>query len=418
MKKITGLLLLIWLAASNAYSEVVVKSTSCGDDMFRSYVDLYFELTDSNKIFSYIDSLAKEQGYDSASDLQLDAQVKRLYESLKRPQAKANQLKKSWLARSYRPPENIIYTPQIGPKNNAHFLEWAKGPKSELSFCTVYLQIYGQIQNQDVQDVKKALEGFANPPFISVSFDSRGGSVDAGIEIGRIIRKHYGDTSISNHYFSDIRRKFLEADKQGNIKQASKYAKLYKNLRKELGITKYDPSRKSRCFSACALAYAGGIARDSGLGDLGVHQHFFTDSYINELSVEEGIANLKKATKLIEGYFDDLDINQDFLQLALSTNADDMHILTMREHRLLLPHVVIEYGNIIPIKKKEHMKTFYQVFSSGFSEASTQFGNKGDLRQILDSVYLEMLKNKEAYRWANFQDYPIRNGKYYQSLSY
>lgn len=423
MRRLIVLFLLSWMMATNVFSDVVVRSTSCGDDPFGTLVDIAFKTTDFHRVYSVLDNYMQNGNYGSGKLPEPDAATKKLFKSLKRSDTEAKKLKKSWLSRSYTFAENFDYRPKIGPKNNQEFLEWARGKNSALSFCTVFLQIYGKIRDEDVHALKETLKGYANPPFLIVSFDSRGGSVDAGIEIGRIIRKHYGATEISNHYHSNLVEESKKAYKAGNVKKAKELKQKHYKISKALGIPedrynskKYHETRKSVCYSACVLAYAGGIARLPGLGYLGVHQHFFEDSYLKELTVEQGIYNLKNTTKEIENYFNDLEINQDLMKLALSKNAEQMHILTMSEHRLLLPHAVSEYANIIPKKKEEHMKTMLKAINKAVLDASKKYGKKADFRQIMESVYMEISKNKEAFKWANYQDFYLTQGKYFQGL--
>ena len=423
MKKIAGLFVLICLASNNAFSEVVVESTSCGDDMFRTQVEMNFSVTNFQKVYSEMTKMFERTDYDLTKTSMPDPKFKVLFESLKRPESEAERLKKAWLSHSYTMLERLDYSPTIGSRNNTQFLKWAKGPKSALSFCTVYIQIYGKIKDDDVEALKKALEGFVNPPVLNVSLDSRGGSVDAGIEIGRIIRKHYGSANISNHLYSGLLREVVKEGKAGNVEKAKALKQQFINLSVALGVPKdkvnsarYHANRRSVCYSACALIYAGGISRLPNLGNLGVHQHFFSDSLLQELTVEEGIAQLRTATKKIERYFNDLDISQGFLQLALSTNADTMHILSKREHQVLLPHAVIEYANVIPKKRDEHIRTLLRTTNNAFVDASRKYGNDADFRQIIEFVYKEASKHKEAFRWAQFEDYYLTTGQYYQGL--
>ena len=417
------LLSIILLTTSNAYSEVVVESTSCGDDMFSTQVEMNFSVTDFHKVYNAFTKEFEKTDYDLTQSPTLNPETKVLFESLKRPESEAERLKKTWLSRSYTMIERLDYRPKIGPRNNSQFLKWAKGPESGLSFCTVYIQIYGKIKDDDVETLKKALEGFVNPPVLNVSLDSRGGSVDAGIEIGRIVRKHYGSANISNHLYSGLLREVVKEGKAGNVEKAKALKQQFINLSVALGVPKdkvnsarYHANRRSVCYSACALIYAGGISRLPNLGNLGVHQHFFSDSLLQELTVEEGIAQLRTATKKIERYFNDLDISQGFLQLALSTNADTMHILSKREHQVLLPHAVIEYANVIPKKRDEHIRTLLRTTNNAFVDAGRKYGNDADFRQIIESVYTEVSKHKEDFRWANFQDYDLTTGQYYQGL--
>lgn len=370
MKKLLTVLILFLLAMNNAFAKVSIEGSSCGDDMFSSVLEIYFQTTDFERFWYHFTTALQ-----SPSNTKYVNDLKKLSASIKRPEGQANKLKDAWLTKTYTLSDSSSFYPKIGPVNNKAFLQWASGPNSELSFCTVFIQIYGEIEKDDVNAFRKAIDGFANPPYLHVQLDSRGGNVEAGIEIGNIIRKHYGSTSISG--------------KSGN---------------------------QAVCYSACALIYAGGIARLPELGNLGVHQHFFSETNLSSMSVEEGIVTMRKATKRISQYLDGLGVNQNFLQLALATNADDIHLISKREHQILLPHAVIEYANVIPKKKEEHLKAAIKIFSRAILDAARRVNKDADLRQILEIAYVKMSEEKEDFRWANFEDYYLVNGKYYQTL--
>ena len=60
---------------------------------------------------------------------------------------------------------------------------------------------------------------------------------------------------------------------------------------------------------------AGGIARLPELGNLGVHQHFFSETDLSSMSVEEGIFKMRKAKKGRIPRWIRI-VNQNFVQLA------------------------------------------------------------------------------------------------------
>ncbi|MDB3966585.1 hypothetical protein N9399_02370 [Porticoccaceae bacterium] len=415
MRKLQLIFVLGFVMTSNAFAKVVVESVNCGDAILKTPADIYFEVTDFGKLWPQFSKSVQNQDKDT-SDKKSRNDLNELIKSMMRPKIQADKLKNIWLGRTYIRSDDTGYMPQIGPKNNKRFLDWAHGPQSEIAFCTVYLQIYGKIQNDDVTAVKKAITGFANPPFLSVKLNSRGGSVEAGIEIGRIIRKHYGSTSISHYHFSQLLEKAHKEKNAGNSQKVREYVAQWQEIANEVGVDRSNTRRPALCYSACALIYAGGIARLPNLGNLGVHQHFFSDSALESMSVEEGVINIRKTTRNISQYLEELGVNQSFLQLALSVNQDDIHIISKREHQLLLPHAVIEYANIIPKKKEEHVITFIKIYSNAISGATNQVDRNADLRQLLELAYLNMAKHKEVFRWANFQAYDLTVGKYYQSL--
>ena len=79
---------------------------------------------------------------------------------------------------------------------NESVLDRMNGKQSKASTCVIKISIWGKISKNDVEDFKSIVSGYANPPFMHVYLNSKGGSVDSAIEIGRLVRKHYGITFV------------------------------------------------------------------------------------------------------------------------------------------------------------------------------------------------------------------------------
>lgn len=308
--------------------------------------------------------------------------------------------------------------PTHGYQTNQEFVNSLDGPKRPMSQCTLFLYIYDEIKLDDVKKLKSILAEFSNPPFLHVTLNSSGGSVQAGIEIGRIVRQHYGIVDVN----ADNLITAIEALKLAD-KTAERTNKKCESCRELALHYKYEKQKdkrtegqlndeKGKCYSACVLIYAGGISRLATFtADIGVHQHFLEKDYLKTLTVEQGIKQLRETTETLSDYFDELGINPELLQVALSVNKDKMRILDLCELQILLPFAVSEYANVIPDKFQEQfdfqndMKHVYMYQS--LDKAAT-------LTEILNYSYAAFEREKLNTKWTKFYLYGLTNGLYQQ----
>ena len=308
--------------------------------------------------------------------------------------------------------------PTHGYQTNQEFVNSLDGPKRPMSQCTLFLYIYDEIKLDDVKKLKSILAEFSNPPFLHVTLNSSGGSVQAGIEIGRIVRQHYGIVDVN----ADNLITAIEALKLAD-KTAERTNKKCESCRELALHYKYEKQKdkrtegqlndeKGKCYSACVLIYAGGISRLATFtADIGVHQHFLEKDYLKTLTVEQGIKQLRETTETLSDYFDELGINPELLQVALSVNKDKMRILDLCELQILLPFAVSEYANVIPDKFQEQfdfqndMKHVYM--SQSLDKAAT-------LTEILNYSYAAFEREKLNTKWTKFYLYGLTNGLYQQ----
>jgi hypothetical protein len=308
--------------------------------------------------------------------------------------------------------------PTHGYQTNQEFVNSLDGPKRPMSQCTLFLYIYDEIKLDDVKKLKSILAEFSNPPFLHVTLNSSGGSVQAGIEIGRIVRQHYGIVDVN----ADNLITAIEALKLAD-KTAERTNKKCESCRELALHYKYEKQKdkrtegqlndeKGKCYSACVLIYAGGISRLATFtADIGVHQHFLEKDYLKTLTVEQGIKQLRETTETLSDYFDELGINPELLQVALSVNKDKMRILDLCELQILLPFAVSEYANVIPDKFQEQfdfqndMKHVYMYQS--LDKAAT-------LTEILNYSYAAFEREKLNTKWTKFYQYGLSNGLYQQ----
>lgn len=171
-----------------------------------------------------------------------------------------------------------------------------------------------------------------NPYSLTVVFHSPGGSLIAGMELGRLLRKYNIPVSI------------------GETQRDS-----YNYSKKVDGI----------CASACAYAFLGGVSRSIDADSkIGFHQ-FYTASALDEsirilrmgnslLSVDQVLSGL------LAEYLSDMGIDARILRLA--SLAGSNQLLTPNDHELKLFRIVTS-NDFSPIQL-EHFRNGIRVFST------------------------------------------------------
>jgi len=139
------------------------------------------------------------------------------------------------------------------------------------------------------------------PPAATVVFDSPGGNLVGGMELGRVIRANKLQTAL-----------------------ASGYAQIYKG---DMGERVFLNS--AICASACSLAFVGGVRRK--LEDdarFGIHQ--FSG---NRGSVGDGATQV--TIVILAAYLEEMGIDRQLLDVASLISASQMHWLTPQQARQL-----------------------------------------------------------------------------------
>jgi len=139
-------------------------------------------------------------------------------------------------------------------------------------------------------------KGFDTP----IYFNSPGGSLYAGLQLGNLIRKADLDTLIGSSYLEET----------------------------ELDSEKLLPARPI-CFSACAYAFMGGGVREvSAVGKLGVHQFRSSKGESTESSTQITMA-------VLGNYLDKMNIDRRVLDIAAVTEPNEVTIFTVDEAKNL-----------------------------------------------------------------------------------
>jgi hypothetical protein len=167
------------------------------------------------------------------------------------------------------------------------FLTIKVGPRSASGVFrdTTLVYLSGRIDDGAPGRLAKALRGVEGK--IAVWLNSPGGNLFAGMQLGRMIRKHGASTHIINP------RTLLPGE----------------------------------CYSACALAFRGGVDRfnDNG-GRYGVHRA--------SLAVGPASGNRNLAQHLsaaIESYIREMGVDARLLDLWAKAGPDDMYLLSQQE---------------------------------------------------------------------------------------
>lgn len=161
------------------------------------------------------------------------------------------------------------------------------------SVCNPYILAQGTIVSTTPNDFLRYVKNRKFKP--QILFDSPGGNLAAGLQLGRLIRQFKMDTYIggpSERLMNEIVPEPI-------------------------------------CFSACAYAFLGGVIRNvEDGGRFGVHR--FRGS-----AKDRGEAVAQVTTTVLSAYLDEMGVDRQFLDLASLTPANQIRLLTPQEARLL-----------------------------------------------------------------------------------
>jgi hypothetical protein len=173
-------------------------------------------------------------------------------------------------------------------------------PRSESGVFrgTTLVSLDGTIDTSAPDRLSRALDGAQGP--IAVWLNSPGGNLFAGMQLGRLIRKHGGSTHI-------IDSRTL---------------------------------RPGECYSACSLAFLGGVARFNDNGArYGVHRASIAGTAAGERDLGQDLSTV------IESYIREMGVDARLFDLWVKAGPDEMYILSRREAREL---GVVNDGRMAP----------------------------------------------------------------------
>lgn len=164
------------------------------------------------------------------------------------------------------------------------------------SFCQPQMLASGTLDKGAPERLAVLLASEDHP--LTVSFDSPGGSLVAGLELGKLIREQGLNTVVGTEYFEE---RFNES--QGATELIS--------IAKDVG-----------CYSACAYAFMGGVSRalEGDSPRLGVHQFYGGDAETAEALTQGMLA-------VVSQYMSAMGVSRDLLDLASLTQSADMYLV-------------------------------------------------------------------------------------------
>jgi hypothetical protein len=149
------------------------------------------------------------------------------------------------------------------------------------------IYVDGEIGPDDANRLESEIVANGSPAYSTVYFNSPGGSLFAGIEIGRLIRKYEYNTAI------------------GTYSANSGY---------------YDNG--ADCFSACTLAYLGGVFRYvSDKSIYGVHRFY------SQIQTGEAEQSAQVASGAIISFLKDMEISSDFFIEMTKAGPDSIKLI-------------------------------------------------------------------------------------------
>lgn len=171
--------------------------------------------------------------------------------------------------------------------------------------CPYYILAEGSITSDTPKRFLEFMKTIKAKP--TIYFNSPGGNLAVGLELGRIIRELDLDTFVGGPYIS------LEG-----------FDKKYDDISKRLVIDDILKTlvKNGICFSACAYAFLGGTSREIGeRGLLGFHQFY-------GMKGDMGESNAQLAMTVMANYLDEMGVDRQLLDIASVTPSKDVAAVT------------------------------------------------------------------------------------------
>jgi hypothetical protein len=239
------------------------------------------------------------------------------------------------------------------------------GPTCDPTFkaCILVIQISGEITDDTATGLERTISRVRSTAeasqytftFLSVELNSPGGSVDAAMKIGRILRK------------------------EGPI---------------------VDVKKSSLCLSACVLILAGGTTR--GLdGTIGIHRPYF-EVPSGDVSAETIKSNYQRVLQSIRAYLKEMNVVETLADDMLRTNPEHMHVLSENEltqygltegDPVALEAMEIQEAKALGLDRKEYMRRKLLVENScggsipSYADCRRNILKSGNVPQVDFSQY-------------------------------
>ena len=189
--------------------------------------------------------------------------------------------------------------------------------------CCEWIAAEGKITERTPDDFKAFLIQWNNNlqgHGAVIHFNSPGGNLIAGMQLGELIRK--------GKFATDINTTIPMAADPDHANE----------------------TRPGQCMSACAYAFLGGINRSAKPGDLGFHQFFIppaADAALAPPRAGDESSSAQMLVGLVAIYLKEMDIDPEVLFLASSTSSADIYLPdtpTMARLRITNVHARDEFS--------------------------------------------------------------------------
>jgi hypothetical protein len=201
-----------------------------------------------------------------------------------------------------------------------------------------FLSVYGEITKDDADSV--AQQTAAINSSVTVDLNSVGGSVDAAMKIGRIIRAGEATTLISPY---------------------------------------------EKCLSSCALIYIAGVAR-SNSGVIGLHRPFLGAALSRE-AIERAVPVMLQRVK---DYVREMGISDAFYDAMVNTEVSEARLYRGNEIKILVPDTDPTYDEI----QNSYLARQYGV------SAQEMRRRRSEIKELCDPLYTNLSDKKSVHRYA------------------
>jgi hypothetical protein len=154
----------------------------------------------------------------------------------------------------------------------------------------VELSIFGTITEADAKTFEPLYRHDLEYKNAFIELNSEGGSVSSAMQIGRIIRKYDGTTTIP---------------------------------------------KNGKCYGSCALIFIAGVVRINS-GQLGLHRPYFTDAPQSREIIEKQVPLM---LSMVKSYITEMGLSDDFYQQMVNTDPSKVTIYRGMESKRVVPAV-------------------------------------------------------------------------------
>lgn len=171
---------------------------------------------------------------------------------------------------------------------------------------TTIFVVDGPIEIGDSEKFKRAWEAEAYDAFeYIVALDSPGGNLGEGIELGEFFRKNNVTTNVAKY------------SSKPPLQDEWEYSANAEQL----------PA--AECYSACALAFMGGLERTVDEGSkIGFHQFSGKDGNSNRVSNSQLETSTQSISALVSSYLRRMGAKQELFEIMSSTPPNEMYVLS------------------------------------------------------------------------------------------